>query len=257
MCGRGERPGAALTSLARRPSGRGVSLEAEDDRDLAAHALVLYAEQGLSARGIAEQLGVGRPRVTAWLKAAGIELGARGRGRPRANRRLSDPGDLGEVLKTLYVDQRLDAKTIGTLLGMSERTVRSRLEEHGIPRRSKGGFDRRDRLDPDSKVIEELYVRLGMTANQVAARMGTSRKTVLRAAHEHGLPVPQPPSVPAEVPGRARLVYDLYRDPLVTQVLARHRVPVVPPVGPIWVRFPDPVPLGEELARALYEGDAG
>jgi DNA-binding CsgD family transcriptional regulator len=211
----------------------------------------MYLDEGLSARQIAASLHLSRPRVSSALREAGLALAGRGRGRRRPNRRLPEPEDLSGVLRQLYVEQRLTSKTVGELLGMSERTVRERLEEHGIPRRTKGGFDRQDRLDPDPAAVAELYLDRGMTAKEIVAVLGGNPTAVLRTAHAHGLPVRQPPSVEHSGPGWTLLVEALYSDPLVAETLERHGVPKVPPFGPIWARFPEPVPVTRELVRDL------
>jgi len=215
--------------------------------------LILYKVGGLSVREIAGQLGVDRSRVSALLHQAGVEVPNRGRGRLRLARRARLPESLPELLRELYLGRRLTARAIGELLGVSESTVRARLVELGVPRRTKGGFDRLDRLDPDPALVRELYVEQGMTSDEVAASVGSNRASVLRTAHGHGLPVRPPASLLHRGSGSTFLVEALYSDRLVVRTLALHGVPKVPAFGPVWARFPEPVPLGRELASDLYE----
>lgn len=74
----------------------------------------------------------------------------------------------------------------------------------------------------------------------------------LRAAHDEGLPVrvggPEPKQGPAEI----ELVEALYADPLMRAALARHHIGARPAGGPIWQRFPTPVPVSAALAEDLY-----
>lgn len=48
------------------------------------------------------------------------------------------------------------------------------------------------------------------------------------------------------------LINALYADRLIRATLRRHGVPVVPADGPIWRRFPEPVPLSAQLCTDLY-----
>ena len=57
---------------------------------------------------------------------------------------------------------------------------------------------------------------------------------------------------PARGPAEIELISALYADPKVRRALHRHGLPQVPPGGPIWQRFPVPVPLTSEAARELY-----
>jgi hypothetical protein len=58
--------------------------------------------------------------------------------------------------------------------------------------------------------------------------------------------------VPRSGRSEIELVNALYADELVDAVLAQHKVPQVLPGGPIWQRFPDPVPLTRQLVEDLY-----
>lgn len=213
----------------------------------------MYSLDRLSVRQIAWQLHLQRPLVSAVLHDAGLEVPERGRGRARPARRARLPEELPDMLRELYVEQRLTARAVGERLGVSESTVRARLVELGVPRRTKGGFDRFDRLDPDPDLVRELYVEQGMTSDEVGAAVGRNRVSVLRTAHSHGLPVRPPASHAHRSPGPTFLVEALYSDRLVTEALALHGVAKVPAFGPVWARFPEPVPLTPELVLDLYE----
>jgi len=225
-----------------------------EQSDLVREAVRMYMDEDVSARQIAATLDVPRKRVSQALRDAGIVLPDRGRGRRRNNRRLQGPGGLLELLRELYVGERMTCKAIGALLGMSESTVRSRLVEHGIALRTKGRCNREDRRDPSPEVVSDLYVKAMMTADRVALAAGTNRVAVLRTAHSFGFPVRPRASAPGSKDGCTLLVEALYTDPQVSAVLRRHGVDKVPPFGPIWARFPEPVPLTRDLVTELYEG---
>jgi transposase len=215
----------------------------------------LYACRGLSVRRVAALLGVSRRRVAEWLHDAGVEVPPRGAGRRRPERRAGEPANLRALLVELYVDQRRSAKEVGVVLGMPERRVRDRLHEYGLRARTRGRCDREDRRALPAELLGDLYVRAGLSADEVGRRVGVSRAVVLRSAHDLGLPV-RAGGLPAARagPSEIELVEALYADPLVRAALLRHDLPRVPAGAPIWERFPVPVPLSGQLADELYRG---
>jgi transposase len=212
----------------------------------------LYTCQSLSARRIAALLGLGRRRVVEWLRRAGVDVRPRGAGRRRPERRANEPANLRSLLDELYVQQRRPARQVGALLGMPERTVRDRLREYGIARRTRGRCNREDRraLPPD--LLCDLYVQAGLSADEVGRRIGVSRAVVLRSAHDLGLPVRVGGPPPKRGPSEIELVEALYADPLVEATLRHHRLPQVPAGGPIWERFLVPLSVSPPLAVELY-----
>ena len=222
------------------------------DEALASRLVHLYLCQGLSTYRIADVTGVDRQRVSRLLHRAGVPLQPRGQGRPRPERRRSDPAGLREILADLYLRQRLNTAQIAAMLNISGRTVRHRLRQYGIRARTRGGWDREDRRTIPAEILRDLYGRAGFTAEEVGRKLGTSRKTVLRNAHDLGLPVRtggityQPGHVEIE------LINALYADAVVAAALIRHKIPRVPPGGPIWQRFPEPVPLSKYMVEDLY-----
>jgi hypothetical protein len=213
----------------------------------------LYLCRGLSTYAIGEIAGLDRQRVARMLRRAGVPLRPRGAGRLRPLRR-DDPPGLPRVLAELYEAGRLGSPQIAAITGMPERTVRGRLRRYGIHVRTPGGWNREDRQLVAAEVLDDLYTRLGLTADEVGRRLGTSRSTVLRSAHALGVPVRAGGMVQEPGPEEIRLVEALYADPLIAAVLDARDVPRVPPGGPIWQRFPDPVPLTAPLVKDLYWG---
>ncbi len=213
----------------------------------------LYLCQGLSTYAIGEITGLDRQRVTRILRRAGVPLRPRGAGRLRPLRR-DDPPGLPRVLAELYGVGRLGSPQIAAITGISERAVRDRLRRYGIAVRTRGGWNREDRQLVAAEVLDDLYGRRGLSAEEVGRRLGTSRGVVLRSAHALGVPVRVGGIVQELGPEEIRLVEALYADPLVAAVLDARDVPRVPPGGPIWQRFPDPVPLTAPLVKDLYWG---
>lgn len=105
-----------------------------------------------------------------------------------------------------------------------------------------------------AEALADLYTRMGMSADEVGKRLGTSRNTVLRSAHALGVPVRAGGAVSVQGPEEIELVEALYADPLIAAVLDARDVRRVPPGAALWQRFPDPVPLTAPLVKDLYWG---
>jgi transposase len=223
---------------------------ADEVNALGARVRLLYCS-GMSTRQVANVLGVSRRRVEQTLHTSGVDIAPRGAGRARRARRRPDRDDLAERLHELYVRQRLTRRQVAQVLGVSEGVIRARLAQHGITTRTRGRCYREDRRDLPEQEVARLYRDSGLTADAAAALLGVSRATFLRAAHEHGIAV-RPSAVMASRSEPIELIDTLYADALVSAVLRRHGVPEVPPGGPIWQRFPKPVPLTPQLCRELY-----
>ena len=95
--------------------------------------------------------------------------------------RAVDPA--AEVLEELYVRQNLTIRQVAARTGLSPRQVWRRLEEAGIPRRPSG--PRRTEVDP--RLLEELYLRRGLSMDAVARELRVSRGVVERSLRSHGI----------------------------------------------------------------------
>jgi hypothetical protein len=207
----------------------------------------LYICCGLSTYRIAELTGLDRQRVTRALHRARVPLRPRGAGRLRPVRRPSDPAGLPRLMTELYEVHRLSSRQIGAITGLPKRTVRDRLHRYGVQIPSRGGWNREDRRTIPAAVLRDLYEQLGLTAAEVGRLIGASGSTVLRSAHDLGVPVRTGGAVPLPGPDEIELVRALYADDLIASVLRAHDIPQVPPGGPIRERFPRPVPLVKDL----------
>ena len=212
----------------------------------------LYLCRELSTYQIGELTGLGRQRVTRALHRAGVALRPRGAGRFRPLRRPGEPPGLAQLVAELYQVGRLSSRQIAAITGVPERTVRDRLRRYGVQPRSRGAWNREDRRTVPAETLCHLYEQLGLTAAEVGRLIGASRKTVLRSAHDLGIPVRVGGAVPVRGPDEIELVRALYADDLFAAVLAAHDIPQVPPGGPIWERFPEPIPLSTPLVKDLY-----
>ncbi len=223
----------------------------QDDTATPERLAHLYTCDGLSTYRIAELTGLSRQQVTRALHRAAVPLRPRGSGRLRPVRR-SDPAGLARLMTELYEVYRFSSRQVGALTGLPERTVRDRLRRYGVQVRSRGGWNREDRRTIPAPVLHDLYEQLGLTAAEIGRLVGVSANTVLRSAHALGVPVRTGGAVPAPGRDEIELVRALYADDLIASVLSAHDIKQVPPGGPIWERFPRPVPLTAPLVKELY-----
>lgn len=89
-----------------------------------------------------------------------------------------------QLLTELYYEQGLTVDEIARQLGLGSRnTVTEYMEEFGIPRRKSGPVPQ-----PIAKeVLEELYIRQGMSTVDIGKRLRVSFVTVLRNMRSHGI----------------------------------------------------------------------
>jgi hypothetical protein len=222
------------------------------DREAAAQLAHLYLCKGLSTYRIADTLGLDRQRITRMLRRAGVPMRPRGAGGTRPQQRRPDPSDLPELLADLYLRENLNTAQIAAVLGIPERTIRNRLHQYKIQARTRGAWNREDRRTVPPDVLDEFYTKAGFTANEVGRKLGASIKTVLRSAHDYGIPVRVGGAVDQGGPDEIELVNALYADPVIAATLTKYKIAPVPPGGPIWDRFPEPVPLTKQMVEELY-----
>jgi hypothetical protein len=211
----------------------------------------LYGCRGLSTYRIAEVVGVSRQVVTRMLHRAGAPVKPRGGGRRRLPR-STGAGIPDTLLADLYLRHRLTCAQISELISVPARTVQDRLRAQGIRLRTRGRFNREDRLAVEPSALAAMYVQAGLPADQVGTALGVSRKVVLRTAHDHGLPVRIGGPAPSRGPAEIELIDALYADIEVQRTMRRHGLPRIPPGGPVWQRFPVPLRLTLDLATELY-----
>ena len=212
----------------------------------------LYVARQLSEAAIGRQYGCTAATVRRALRNAGISR-RRGGEKDWSGR----PALTGDLLRELYVHQRLSGAAIARSLHHSPFKVRQALAAHGIgPKdRDVGPIKFRPRQELPVPLLEELYVDQELTSEEIATMLGVDAGTVLERLHEAGMPVRRAGSraavkgaTPAEV-----ALERLYRDPTVTSILDRFNVPrrSTPLPSPDQWRPPSPR-LVPELLRALY-----
>jgi len=211
----------------------------------------LYACQLLSTRQIGRITGDNRQRVNWVLRKAGVPVNPRGTGRSRAGRD-DQARRLDDLMTDMYVQLRLSTTQIARLVRIPAHAVRYRLLARGVPMRTRGRNNREDRIVIPQAELADLYVRAGLSSDEIGQILGVSRRVVLRSAHDAGLPVRVGGAPPRHGPSEIELIRALYADTMVSEVLTRHGVPRVPIPGPICQRFPSPHSLSAELAIQLY-----
>jgi transposase/predicted DNA-binding protein YlxM (UPF0122 family) len=146
----------------------------------------MYVERGLSADAVANQLGCSSQKVRDDLRHHGIKL------RPPGVANAGLAGLNAEVLRGLYVDERLTLSEIAERLGCSARAVANRLTTFAIAPRPRGRGPRSGE-DPaiPSATLRAMYVDQARSIRAIAEALGTS-SDVIRARMraygiEHGL----------------------------------------------------------------------
>jgi hypothetical protein len=210
----------------------------------------LYDCDGRSTYEIAKMVGISRQSVGRLLNKAGVPVKPRGAGRQRQPG--AEQAALTDLAVRLYLQSHLSSGQISALLGVPERTIRSRLRARDVPMRTRGRSSREDRAAAPLEALVQLYVRAGLTAAETGRLLGLPGRVVLRTAHDQGLPVRIGGPKPRRGPSEIELIDALYADPLVRQALSRHGIAPQPAGGAIWERFPVPVDIGQDLARELY-----
>jgi biotin operon repressor len=94
-----------------------------------------------------------------------------------------------ETLQNLYLEQGLSPRAIGLQLDCGETAVRRRLEEYGIPMRSRSQAIRLGKgINIERETLVELYWGQNLSIPEVAAHLGCSEDTVRSRMQEHNIP---------------------------------------------------------------------
>jgi transposase len=149
----------------------------------------LWLEERREESEVAALLGVSREWVREELARQKIR---RPRGRPPE---LPLPGP--EVLHELYVRRHLTLDQTAAELACSRNLVVNGLRAAGIPVRPRPG---RSPAELTRNVLEELYVRQDLSAQAVAARLGTSAARVRKELRRFGIPVRRAGARPVVAP---------------------------------------------------------
>lgn len=179
-------------------TGRRLSHDEQLSRERLA---AMYQDEALSVAEIARRAGTTEDRVALRLRRYGIPL-------RRARTEALEAG----LLEELYRDQGLAVGDIAGRLGCPIAHVKRELRRHGIrPHRRPATLP--PGLAPITReLLEELYLRRGLTLAEVAAEVGGSSSRVGAALRRFGIPSRPRGSrrIPGLVPLTPELLVDLY-----------------------------------------------
>ena len=148
-----------------------------DDREWLAAEL---REHQRSFSSIANQLGCSTDEVRSAATVFGLEAPAQ-----RVRFPLLADSD--------WLRQQLGARrplaSIAAEVGCSESAVRAAATRHGIAERRRPSDQRQFPPLHDAAWLHQQYVQAGRSSTQIAAQLGCSPNAVLRALHDHGVPV--------------------------------------------------------------------
>lgn len=89
-------------------------------------------EAGTPAADLAEEVGVTSPTIVRWLRESGVRVRTKKEAAVLMGRKKQIPIDTGRMLDLRA--QGMSAREIGQALGVSDETIRSRLEDLGVDR---------------------------------------------------------------------------------------------------------------------------
>ena len=207
-------------------------------------ALEGHLGDGLSNEEIAKLYGVNTWRVTKLKRDHGLR-------RPNAAPVHEAPP--AAELKQKYLAEQQSIIAISEHYGTTHSTVRAWLQKAGVSIGDDrpGTANRRD-TDLTAKELHSLYVTQELTAADIAAQIGVTKKIVLVMLHGYGIPL-RPPGGPR--PGHPLPLLDrLYQDTTICETLRRHDVPLATNYGLQRERFSQPPSLTPELLDKLYHG---
>jgi DNA-binding CsgD family transcriptional regulator len=144
----------------------------------------LYWEEGLTYAEMAERLGCSAKTIGNWMDK--FDIPARDPNEPQFPKLHNS-----EILKGMYVDDRMTIPEIADKLDCSERTVVYWLQKHDIETRGLGQRDETEVIFNkewhDAAMLKRLYKEGGMTQAEVADELGCSRSHVGTLLGKYGI----------------------------------------------------------------------
>lgn len=145
----------------------------------------LYYGQELTSRAIGKRYGVSHGSVLRWLRVAGFERRAIGRG--LANRGIVEP-TRDELIDMIHV-QHLGYAGVAAIYGVDQSAVQHWLVRHDIPRpycvvtRRKGEW-----VMPTKEELTALYEQ-GKSTEEIGSMFGVTGRPISRLCREYGIPL--------------------------------------------------------------------
>ena len=136
----------------------------------------LYVDEGLSARELAEAMGISKDKAVAKLYRYGIK------------KPLREPATEG-MLRRMYLNEGLTAEEIARRTGFATGTIRVYLTQYGIkrgPANGRGGY--RECVRPEKEELERLAAE-GLHITEIARRYGVAKNTASQWVKKYGISI--------------------------------------------------------------------
>ncbi len=152
----------------------------------------LYLHQQMSGPEIAEVFGCSTAVVYQSLECYQIPRRNRQEAAALSRAKLSVRKDIDEAtLRELYYGRQMSEVEAAKALGCSPSTVRRRMEELGIEKRSPSETRKlaaqKLRFEISQDVLERLYIQQGLSAEAIGEQLGCGSNVIRRRLEEHGI----------------------------------------------------------------------
>lgn len=148
----------------------------------------LRNEKHLSQAEIAERFDCSQTIISYWLREFDLDSGKVTKPKPWRDE---------EVLRRLYVKQRLTMAEVADTLKCSRQAVEEWIHCHGIETRSRNPETPEELTDRET--LRELYVEDGMSTYQISNSLDCAPSTVFDWLQEHGIETRSVGSQPGEL----------------------------------------------------------
>lgn len=147
----------------------------------------LYVIQKMTRQEVANHLGVNKDTISRWLKSAGIPVRNI---RDFESRGMTKPTK--EVLRDLYIAQRMTTRQIATHLDFAPTSIKNWLREYKIERRpSNNGLIARGIPEPTKEELENLVHIQHLSYDEIAGMFHVDRTAVPYWLKKHGISRPK------------------------------------------------------------------
>lgn len=92
-----------------------------------------------------------------------------------------------DILRELYITERMSTTEIGTALRISRYRVTKQMDKHAIKRREPTGGARKKCDKPMRKTLEKLYIEEQKSTPEIGEILGTTRTSILNWLKEYGI----------------------------------------------------------------------
>ena len=149
-----------------------------------------YWERGRTLADIGDELDVTDVTVNEWMKKHGIERRDTTASEVQADGNVEPLKD-ADWLREHYVEKEMSAGEIAAELGVSKTPVLRFMKEHGIKARSIAERNSHGDVEPlrDAEWVRDHYIEQGLSAYEIAHKLGITSTTVLNWMGRHDIDV--------------------------------------------------------------------